>query len=166
VRNSAARPPRTAHDLRSAKIYYRFHPFYGAEVEVIRHLRRIGSAILIARLPGGAQIAVPEWMLIPQVCDRLTIEAEPRITIDALIDLRTLIDAQRLKNTSKDHCCAESPPGGQDAQQRKTERVAAQPALRGRRDLDRASRIGAGTLPKLVAPGAGKRSQNRRREAE
>jgi len=39
-------------------------------------------------------------MLLPQVCDRLVIEAEPRISIDALIDLRALIDAQRLKNTS------------------------------------------------------------------
>jgi hypothetical protein len=133
---------------------------------VIRYLRRIGSVILIVRLPEGVQVAVPEWMLIPQVCDRLVIEAEPHITIDALIDVRALIDAQRLKNTSKEDCCAESPSGGQDAQQRKTERVAAQAALRGRRDLGRASRIGAGTLPTLVAPGVGKRSQNRRREAK
>src|SRR5262245_26641473 len=81
-----ARPPRTAHDLQSTKICYRFHPFYGTEVEVIRHLRRIDSVILIVRLPGGTQVAVPEWMLLPQVCDRLVIEAEPRISIDALID--------------------------------------------------------------------------------
>jgi len=105
-------------------------------------------------------------MLLPQVCDRLVIEAEPRISIAALIELRALIDAQSLKNTSKEDCCAESPSGGQDAQQRKTERVAAEAALRGRRDLDRASRIGAGTVPKLVAPGAGKRAQNRRKGAE
>ena len=92
-----ARPPRTAHDLHSTKICYRFHPFYGVEVEVIRHLRMIASAILIVRLPGGTQVAVPEWMLLPQVCDQLVMEAEPRIAIDALIDLQTLIDAQRLK---------------------------------------------------------------------
>jgi hypothetical protein len=105
-------------------------------------------------------------MLLPQVCDQLVIKAEPRISIDALIDLRALIDAQHLKNTSKEDCCAESPSGGQHAQQRGAERVAAQTALRGGRDLDRASRIGARTVPKLVATGAGKRSQNRRKEAE
>ena len=165
-RKSAARPLHTTHDLHSTKICYRFHPFYGTEVEVIRYLRRIDSAILIVRLPGGAQVAVPEWMLQPQVCDQLVIEAEPRISIDALIELRALIDAQRLKNTSKEDCCAESPSGGQDAQQRKPERVATQTALRGRRDLERAPRTGAGTVPRLVAPSAGKRSQSRRREAE
>jgi hypothetical protein len=160
------RPPRTTHDSYSAKIYYRFHPFYGTEVEVIRHLRRSEPAILILKLPGGAQLAVPEWMLLPQVCDRLVIETEPRISIDALIDLRALVDAQRLKNTSAEDCCAESPLGGQDAQQRRPDRTAAQVALRGRRDLDRASRIGEGTVPKFVAPSAGKRSQNRRKEAK
>jgi len=161
--------PRPSSELSTQESFYligRFHAFYGAEVEVIRHLRRSESAILIVRLPGGAQVAVPEWMLLPQVCDRLLIEAEPRISVDALIDLRALIDAQRLKNTSKEDCCAESPSGGQDAQQRRPEPTAAQVTFRGRRDLDRASRIGEGTVPKLVAPGVGKRSQNRRREAE
>ena len=166
MRSNGARRPRTTHDS-STKIHYRFHAFYGAEVEVIRHLRRTDSAILIVRLPGGTQIAVPEWMLLPQVCDRLVIEAEPRVSIDALIELRALIDAQSLKNTSKEDCCAESPSGGQDAQQRKSDRVAAQAPLRGgQRDLDRASRIGEGAVPKLVAPGAGKRAQNRRKGAE
>ena len=155
-----ARPPRTTHDS-STKIHYRFHAFYGAEVEVIRHLRRTDSAILIVRLPGGTQIAVPEWMLLPQVCDRLVIEAEPRISIAALIELRALIDAQSLKNTSKEDCCAESPSGGQDAQQRKSHQLAAPAALRGRRDLDEASRTGAGTVPNLVASSPGKRRQSR-----
>jgi hypothetical protein len=34
------------------------------------------------------QIAAPEWMFIPQTCDRLRIEDEARISIDALIALR------------------------------------------------------------------------------
>ncbi len=45
-------------------------------------------------------------------------------------------------------------------------RVAAQAALRGRRDLDRASGIGKGTVPNPVAPNARKRSQERQGEAE
>ena len=111
------------------------------------------------------QIAVPDWMLNPQVCDRFTNEAEP-VSIDALFGLRRLIDAHRLGKTPEDHGCAESPSGGKNAQQRKANRVAAQAALRGRRDLDRASGIGKGTVPNPVAPGARKRSQGRQREAE
>ena len=117
--------------------------------------------ILVIKLPGGSQIAIPEWMLIPQVCDRLTDEEEPRISIEALIDLRRLIDAQSRKKAPETRSCAESPSGGQDAQQRKSHQLAAPAALRGRRDLDEASRTGAGTVPNLVAPGPGKRRQSR-----
>jgi len=112
------------------------------------------------------QVAVPDWMLNPQVCDRFTNEAEPRVSIDALFELRRLIDGQRLGKTPKDRGCAESPSGGKNAQQRKSVRVATQAALRGRRDLDRASGIGKGTVPNSVAPGARKRSQDHEREAE
>jgi hypothetical protein len=152
--------------LHAAKICYRYHPFYGVEVEVIRHLRRSDSVILIVRLPAGSHIAVPDWMLSPQVCDQFTNEAEPRVSIDALFDLRRLIDANRLGKTSKDHDCAESPSGANNAQQRESVPVATQAALRGRRDLDRASGIGKGTVPNLVAPAARKRAQDRQREAE
>ena len=162
----AVRPPHTTHDPQSAKICYRFHPLYGAEVEVIRYLRKSASVILIVKVPGGLQIAVPEWMLIPQTCDQLRIEDKPRISIDALIALRQLIDSQRLNHGLQTAGHAESPAGGQDGHQQKSSRLAVPAALRGRTDLDRASRIGKGTLLHAVAPVAGKRAQNRRAEAK
>jgi hypothetical protein len=85
------------------------------EVEVIRHLRRSDSVILIVRLPGGTQVALPDWMLSAQICDQFTNEADPRVSIDALFDLRRLIDAHHLGKASKDHGCAESPSGGKNA---------------------------------------------------
>jgi len=145
------------------KICYRFHTFHGVEVEVIRHLRKSESVILVIKLPGGSQVAIPEWMLIPHICDRLTYEEKPRISIEALIDLRRLIDAQCLKKAGS---CAESPSGGQNAQQRKSRRLAAPAGIRGRRDLDEVARTSARTVPNLVAPSPGKRRQSRRREAE
>jgi len=165
-RRRGVRPPHTTHDPQSTKICYRFHPLYGAEVEVIRCLRKSASVILIVKLPRGMQIAVPEWMLNPQICDQLKTEDKPRISVDALTDLRRLIDAQSFQNAPKDRSCAESPTGGKDARQRKTDRVATSAALRRRRDLERASRISARTVPNAMAPGAGQRSQSRRREAE
>jgi hypothetical protein len=156
----------TAHDLHVAKICYRCHPFCGVEVEVIRYLRRRDSVSLIVRLPGGAQVAIPDWMLSPQVCDRFTNEAEPRVSIEALFDLRRLIDAHHLGKASKDHGCAESPSGGKNAQQRKSVQMATQAALRRRRDLDRPSGVGKGTVPNSVAPDARKRSQDRQRGPE
>ena len=149
-----------------SKICYRFHPLYGAEVEVIRCLRKSASVILTVKVPGGLQIAVPEWMLNPQTCDQLKTQDKPRISVGALMELRRLSDAQSFQNAPKDRSCAESPTGGKDAQQRKADRVATSAALRKRRDLERASRSSAKTVPNAMAPGAGQRSQSRRREAE
>ena len=123
-RRNDARRPHTAHGLHAARICYRCHPFYGVEVEVIRQMRRSESAIWIVKPPGGSQIAVPEWMLIPEVCDRFTNETEPRISTDALFDLRRLIDANRAGQAPKGPGCAECPPGGGNAQRRKSVRVA------------------------------------------
>jgi len=166
-RNYDLRHPRTAHDLHSTKICYPCHPQYGVEVEVVRHLRRTESSVLVVRLPKGTQIALPKWMLTPELCDRLSYEDSPRIDITALLELRRLIDAQRIDRGFEGRCCAECASGGQDAEQQQGEshRAAAQAALRRRGDLDRASRIDAGTLPRTMAPAAGKRSQQRRREA-
>jgi hypothetical protein len=140
-------------------------PRYGVEVEVIRRLRKTDSSILIVRAPGRPPIAISEWMLNPEICDRFMIQENPRIDIGALMDLRRLIDAQQFNNAN-DGCCAESPTGGGDAQQRRSARPATSTALRRRPDLDRTSRISAGTMPNALAPGAGKRSQSQRTEAE
>ena len=37
-------------------------------------------------------MAVPDWMLSPQICDQFTNEDGPRVSIDALFDLRRLIE--------------------------------------------------------------------------
>lgn len=80
-RSSCARRSRTAHDLYSGKICYRYHPRYGTAVQLIRYLRRV-------RLPINSQLAIPEWMLEPETCEELKIEARQRISMRALLDLR------------------------------------------------------------------------------
>ena len=163
---SGGTPPHTTHDPQPTKICYSFHPSHDVEVEVIRCLRKSESVILIVRLPGGSQIAIPEWMLDPRICDQLISEDTPRISIDALMDLRRLIDAQSLSDMAVPRRRAESPTGGKDAQQRKTDRVATPTALRKRRDLERASRAGARTVPNAMAPTIDRGGEARRKEGE
>jgi len=99
----------TAHSLYPAKISYRYHPCHGVEVERIRYLRRGGDApIVIVKLPDGLQLAIPEWMLNPEICERLRTEARPRISLDALVELRTLINAQVPMLAGDRDGCAES----------------------------------------------------------
>jgi hypothetical protein len=152
--------------LSSTKILYRHHPCYGLEVEVIRHLRRSSSAILIVRLPDGVQLAVPEWMLNPQVCQYLTDQPEARIAIEALAELRNLVDSQTFTSDRLTSGRAESSAGGNHAQQQKAKRRAVATPVRGLRNLGRASRAGAGTLSQPLAPVADKRSGATRGEAK
>ena len=107
-------------------------------------------------------------MLTPELCDRLSYEDKPRIDITALLELRRLIDAQQVDCGVEDGCCAESASGGLDAEQQqvKSDRAAAQAAVRRRGDLDRTPGADPGTLSRAVAPTAGKRSQRRRLEAQ
>jgi len=117
-RNGASAPPRTTHDLLSRKICYRFHPFHDVEVALVRYLRKTDSSILVIKLRGGVQVAIPEWMLNPRVCDQLKTEDQPRISVCALLDLRRLIDAQSFQNAPKDRRFLE------------TREAAARPALK------------------------------------
>ena len=67
------RHPRTTHDLHSTKICYRCHPFYGVEVEVVRHLRRTESTVLIVRLPDRHTDRVTRVDVESRkLCDRLS----------------------------------------------------------------------------------------------
>jgi hypothetical protein len=146
---SVVRHSRTAHDLYSAKICYRYHPRYGATVQLVRYLRRGSSAVVIARLPDSSQLAIPEWMIKPETCDGLKLEAKPRIALSSLLNVRQLIGGYDSPG------CAECASGGQDAQQGESGDTAAQDSLRRRRTLEQTTRVGAGELPKSLEGTAG-----------
>src|SRR5579864_3714717 len=129
-RNCVARRHRGAHNFVSAKICYRYHPRYAAEVELVRYLRRGSAAVVVVRLPDGAQVAIPEWMLDSEACERLTIEGKPRISLGSLLDLRLLIDTQPSLTADPASDRAESARGGQDAKPREPGDLGAQPSIR------------------------------------
>jgi hypothetical protein len=105
---------------------------------------------VIVRLPGNAQVAVPEWMLKPEVCEDLKTEAKPRISVSALFDACRLIRTQGSAVVDNSHTCAESATGGRDAQEGESGDTATQAPLRRQRALGEAARGGAGELSKSV----------------
>jgi hypothetical protein len=150
----AARRHRGAHNFVTAKICYRYHPRYGAEVELVRYLRRGSTAVVIVRLPDGPQLAIPEWMLDSEACERLKTEAKPRISLGSLLDLRKLIDSQPSPTADSTSDRAESARGGQDAKSRETRDLATQPSIRRRRALANVTGAGAGDRAKAVGGSA------------
>jgi hypothetical protein len=114
---------------------------------------------VIVRLPDGSQLAIPEWMLKPDACEELKVEAKPRISVSALLDVCKLIGAQISAAADDSRSCAESTTGGRDAQQGESSHTAAQASLRRQRALDQAARVGAGSLSKSLEGTTGERSE-------
>src|SRR5262245_19060495 len=79
-----------------AQIWYSHHPFFGQTVEIVRWLRRQPSESLVVKLPDGIQIAIAAWMLDPLACRQLYDAPAPRLSVDALLALRDLLDHSRL----------------------------------------------------------------------
>jgi hypothetical protein len=105
---------------------------------------------VIVRLPDNSQLAIPEWMLKPELCEQLNVEAKPRILVSALLDVCKLIRTQESAVADNSHNCAESPTGGRDAQQAESGDTPAQASFRRRRALEDAAPSGAGTLSNSV----------------
>jgi hypothetical protein len=98
----------TTHKLSFKKIHYRYHPFCGTEVEVVRALRRFGEESFVVKLPDGHQIAVPAWMLDAVFCHQLPQRDHPLIALKALLQLAELIErhglaCQRVIHNLSDH---------------------------------------------------------------
>ena len=94
MRTNGVTHQHTTHQLGPRKIAYRFHPFFERQVEVIRRLRAHEEPAVIVQVEGDGRIAVPCWMLDQSVCESLELAEEPRISIEALLQLNDLI-AQR-----------------------------------------------------------------------
>jgi hypothetical protein len=125
----------------------------------MRYLRRGSAAVVIVRLPDSTQLAIPEWMLKPEACEELRVEAKPRISMSALLEVCKFIGAQASAIADNSHSCAESATGGRDAQQRESSETAGQPSLRRRRALDQTARVRAGELSKSLEGTTGERSE-------
>jgi hypothetical protein len=121
---------------------------------------------VIVQLPDHSQLALPEWMLQPETCEELKIEAKSRIAMSALLDLSKLIKTQPSAVADHSPDCAESPTGGWDAQPGESGHTATPALFRRRRALDEAALTGAGTLSNALEGTTDERSQARGTEAQ
>lgn len=78
------------------KIEYRHHPHFGAEVRVVRTLRHFRDELDTVEFTDGRRLGVPQWMLDPEACRRLSQTSKPRIAIIALLRLIKIYEAHHL----------------------------------------------------------------------
>jgi hypothetical protein len=156
-----ATSPHTAHQFSPQKIHYRHHPFYGADVEVVRVLRRSGEEVLVVKVPQGFQIAVPAWMLDAVHCSGLPQEKRPRVGLAALLALAALLDTQRLPSAlsgAKSHASAQR--GATDASKTKDQLSANPPGLPQEGPVGEVSRTQSSSLSRTGRAGIASRCVN------
>jgi hypothetical protein len=105
-------------------------------------------------------------MLDSEACERLTIEAKPRISLGSLLDLRLLIDTQPSATADPTSDRAEYARGGQDAKPRESGDLATQISIRRRRGLANVTGVGSGEVSSAVEGTIGERAEKRGREVE
>ena len=120
----------TTHPSSIMRICYRHHPFCGQTVEIVRWLRRLTTESLIVKLPDGLELAIPVWMLDPVACSLMCDAPAPRLTVEALLALRDLLDRQPLLHTAIPATpCVSPPEGARDAQESSSCPLAAGPQV-------------------------------------
>jgi hypothetical protein len=108
----------TAHHSSIVRICYHHHPFFGQTGEIIRWLRRQTSESLVIQLQDGLELAIPAWMLDPLACSLVHDAPVPRLTVEALLALRALLDRQPLRHAGGPATpCVSHPEGARDAQE-------------------------------------------------
>ncbi|MGA7411937.1 MAG: hypothetical protein WBW33_15775 [Bryobacteraceae bacterium] len=79
-----------------AKIYYKFHPYVGKDVRILRRFRALRGNDVEIQLADGTHQGIPGWMLDEQACLDTDEQDSPRIAVLALNHLQRMLSAQPL----------------------------------------------------------------------
>jgi hypothetical protein len=80
-------------------VHYPHHPLFGKRVKHQGVDRRKGGAVAHIETAPGIFIVIQTWMLDPIACAGMKI-GEPRVSLNALIDLVSLLTAQGARESS------------------------------------------------------------------
>ena len=152
----------TTHHSSIVRICYHHHPFFGQTGEIIRWLRRQTAESLVIKLQDGLELAIPPWMLDPLACSLMHDAPAPRLTVEALVALRDLLDRQPLLHTAIPATpCVSQPEGARDAQE-----SSASPSVAGPRALHHARRVAAAAHRQAPAVSRAPRPTAHRRQPQ
>jgi hypothetical protein len=88
-------------------IYYRFHPHFGKTLTATKRQSYRGEAVYLIQLQEGPLAYLPVWMTEPTAA-AYTISSEPCLPLEALAELRRLLDE------AKSCLASEAQRGGDD----------------------------------------------------
>ncbi len=89
----------SAHIGEFVTVHYPHHPLFGTRVRCQSVDQRSSGAVAHIETAPGHVIVIPTWMLDAIACTGMEID-EPRVSLDALIDLAGLLTAQCARESS------------------------------------------------------------------
>lgn len=75
------------------QVLYRFHPLYGATVQIVRRPKRGDGAVSVID-PTGRRLKIPVWMLLPDSA-KIKIAEQAYLNKEALLSLASLVSTPR-----------------------------------------------------------------------
>ena len=105
-------PSRQSHNTNIPKferMWYRYHPHFGKDLEVIRKRDSCGQEERITRLPDGTRCILPAWMFDEPYCKSLPDVERGFASLPSLIRLVELLASHRLTGCSAAHDRATAP---------------------------------------------------------
>ena len=97
-----------AHVFANVTVHYRWHALCGVQLQCRRRFGGSDGDYLDCELPDGAGALIPTWMTDPVACAEFTFGA-PMASLEALVELRSLLDSMRAHQGAKT-----KPPGCSD----------------------------------------------------
>jgi hypothetical protein len=146
-------------------VFYRYHPLFGREVQIVRRYPQIPPDGILIVLPDSSHCVLPGWMLDEAACNCLADQDQPRIDLAALAAVRQLLDSQSLSiRDASDNPAVVSPPERPEHAQ--TPETPATPVHRGRRRLADSASENTGALPDADRPTSSPNRTNTRKRKE
>jgi hypothetical protein len=98
--SSVSNTSHTTHYPSIVKIEYPWHPLFGQNVQVHKRLEERAGIFYVIGLPDHTFHLLPDWMTDPAMRANSEI-GPPRCSLDGLISLRQLLDAQPLSKRAR-----------------------------------------------------------------
>jgi hypothetical protein len=83
-------PVHSAHVGQELEVHYRWHPYFGSQVEVRQARKLAGVLYFRVRKKAGFVVQMPAWMFDPVACASLSV-GPPRLDWAALVALHELL---------------------------------------------------------------------------
>jgi hypothetical protein len=100
---SGALQPAESHYAQQSKcaktvvLHYRWHPLCGLTLRVVRQQKYADRVYLVCEDPFGTSCSFPGWMCNPE-CSGFSL-GTPQISVEALLELRHLLDSLQVAST-------------------------------------------------------------------